>query len=1185
MSSNTYTVEAVLKADASGFTGSINNARSAFENFTKGTESKLSKVGDSLGKIGSTLNKRVTVPVATGLGASVKIFQSFDDAMRKVAATSGIAADSSSKSYVEMRKQAEQLGASTRYSASEVAEGMNYMAMAGWSAEQTMAGIPAVLDLAAASGENLGTTSDIVTDAMTAFGMQAEQAGEFADILAAASSNANTNVSMMGDTFKYVAPVAGSLGFNAKDTAIAIGLMANSGIKGSQAGTALRAGLVNLVHPSEAAQKAMDSLGISVTDSEGNMKSFRTIMGDLREKMGGLSETQKASAAATIFGKEAMSGWLAIINSSDGDFNKLANAIDNSQGATKRMVDTMEGGIGGSFRNLRSAIEGLGIAIGDRLAPYVKKGAEYITQLTNKLTNLSPEMQDKIIKFALIAAAIGPALIALKQVVMTIKNIITVFRVVGMFLTNPWGLLVVAIVGAVAAFAYFYTHSEKFRASCDKIWQKVQQVFSAIAPYISAAMQAVGVAINVVVNVIKALIPIIANVLGTLIPILGAVFSGVGTTLVGVWNGFITAIVPIVQTLISTLISLWQGLSTSFSQIWDGIKQVFQGAWEIIKTIVTAPVLIICDLITGNFGKLGTDLQNIWTNLTSGISSVFGGLVNILSGIWSSITTVATASWTMLKTYITSLVSGLVIAVTGLWNGIKTTVSGINSALHGKLSAIWNGIVSWFSGLWSGMVETFSSIWTGITEAPSNAAESIKNVWNGIKEWFSNLWNGIKETFSNAWQTIQSAVLPIIQPFIDIMLSYWNNLSTAFSQIWDGVKQVFRAAWEIIKSIVLGPVLIICDLITGNFSQIGADLQLIWNSITTAASTAWNGLLGILTGIWNAIVSTGSALWQGLCTAVTTLVSGLVSGVVGLWNGLYSAVVSIANAIASGASAAWSGLCNGVSSLVNGLVGTVVGLWNGLRSSVVSIAQGLVSGAVSAFNGLVSGVSSIVSSVKGVLNSLANINLAGAGQAIMNGFLGGLKSAWGAVQNFVGGIADWIRAHKGPISYDRVLLRPAGRAIMRGFDEGLNSMFGQVQSTVRDVTGIFEDFSPVNTISVGFETNTKALSDNLKSFREDIESNIADFNAQIADMMTDKYSYQFEYGKYSNNIEVTYKNQEGEKLEVIKEALATVRSAVSRDTVLNINGREFARATGDDTSAYQNNKQHIENLVWGIKDV
>ncbi|MCY7157522.1 phage tail tape measure protein [Streptococcus gallolyticus subsp. gallolyticus] len=1185
MSSNTYTVEAVLKADASGFTGSINNARSAFENFTKGTEVKLSKVGDSLGKIGSTLNKRVTVPVATGLGASVKIFQSFDDAMRKVAATSGIAADSSSKSYVAMRKQAEQLGASTRYSASEVAEGMNYMAMAGWSAEQIMAGIPAVLDLAAASGENLGTTSDIVTDAMTAFGMQAEQAGEFADILAAASSNANTNVSMMGDTFKYVAPVAGSLGFNAKDTAIAIGLMANSGIKGSQAGTALRAGLVNLVHPSEAAQKAMDSLGISVTDSEGNMKSFRTIMGDLREKMGGLSETQKASAAATIFGKEAMSGWLAIINSSDGDFNKLANAIDNSQGATKRMVDTMEGGIGGSFRNLRSAIEGLGIAIGDRLAPYVKKGAEYITQLTNKLTNLSPEMQDKIIKFALIAAAIGPVLIALKQVVMTIKNIITVFRVVGMVLTNPWGLLVVAIVGAVAAFAYFYTHSEKFRASCDKIWQKVQQVFSAIAPYISAAMQAVGVAINVVVNVIKALIPIIANVLGTLIPILGAVFSGVGTTLVGVWNGFITAIVPIVQTLISTLISLWQGLSTSFSQIWDGIKQVFQGAWEIIKTIVIAPVLIICDLITGNFGKLGTDLQNIWTNLTSGISSVFGGLVNILSGIWSSITTVATASWTMLKTYITSLVSGLVIAVTGLWNGIETTVSGINSALHGKLSAIWNGIVSWFSGLWSGMVETFSSIWTGITEAPSNAAESIKNVWNGIKEWFSNLWNGIKETFSNAWQTIQSAVLPIIQPFIDIMLSYWNNLSTAFSQIWDGVKQVFQAAWEIIKSIVLGPVLIICDLITGNFSQIGADLQLIWNSITTAASTAWNGLLGILLGIWNAILAAGQVTWQMLSTAVVTIVNGLVSGVVGLWNSLYSTVVSIANAIASGASAAWSGLCNGVSSLVNGLVGTVVGLWNGLRSSVVSIAQGIVSGAVSAFNGLVSGVSSIVSSVKGVLNGLANINLASAGQAIMNGFLGGLKSAWGAVQNFVGGIADWIRAHKGPISYDRVLLRPAGQAIMRGLDEGLNSMFGQVQSTVRDVTEIFEDFSPVNTISLGLETNTKTVTDNLKSFREEVENNVADFNAQIADMMSNNYSYQFESGKYSNNIEVTYRNQENEKLEVIKEAIATVRDAVSRDTILNINGREFARATGDDTSAYQNNKQHIENLVWGIKDV
>ncbi|MCO4641650.1 Phage tape measure [Streptococcus infantarius subsp. infantarius] len=1005
MSSNTYTVEAVLKADTSNFASNIKSAGSAVEEFTNNAKTKLGSVGDKFEKVGSSLSKKLTAPIVAGVGASVKTFTSFDDSMRKVAATSGIAADSSSKSYMAMRKQAQDLGATTRYSASEVAEGMNYMAMAGWSAEQTMAGIPAVLDLAAASGENLGTTSDIVTDAMTAFGMQAEQAGEFADILAAASSNANTNVSMMGDTFKYVAPVAGSLGFNAKDTAIAIGLMANSGIKGSQAGTALRAGLVNLVHPSEAAQKAMDSLGISVTDSEGNMKSFRTIMGDLREKMGGLSETQKASAAATIFGKEAMSGWLAIINSSDGDFNKLADAIDNSQGATKRMVDTMEGGLGGSFRNLKSAIEGLGIAIGERLAPYVKKAAEFVTELAQKFKSLSPAQQDQIIKIALIVAAIGPLLVAIGKTLKVLKTVITVVQ----FLLSPFGLVVVAIAAAVAAFIYFYTHSEKFRTTVN----------------------------NAIKSVIKA------------------------------WN--------------------------KLKEKWDNAKE------------------------------------------------------------WAS----------------------------GVWNGMKDTVS---NAIE-RIKETWSGIKESFTNAWNGITEWFSNLWAGITEAPSNAAEAIKNVWNSIKEWFSNLWDGIKETFSNAWQTIQSAVLPIIQPFIDIMLSYWNNLSTAFSQIWDGVKQVFQAAWEIIKSIVLGPVLIICDLITGNFSQIGADLQLIWNSITTAASTAWNGLLGILTGIWNAIVSTGSALWQGLCTAVITLVSGLVSGAVGLWNGLCSAVVSIANAIASGASAAWSGLCNGVSSLVNGLVGTVVGLWNGLRSSVVSIAQGLVSGAVSAFNGLVSGVSSIVGSVRGVLNSLANINLAGAGQAIMNGFLGGLKSAWGAVQNFVGGIADWIRAHKGPISYDRVLLRPAGQAIMRGLDEGLNSMFGQVQSTVRDVTGIFEDFSPVNTISVGFETNTKALSDNLKSFKEDIESNIADFNTQIADMMTDKYSYQFEYGKYSNNIEVTYKNQESEKLEVIKEALATVRSAVSRDTVLNINGREFARATGNDISNYQNNQQHIENLVWGIKDV
>lgn len=1027
MADNSYTVEAVLKADTSSFTSNIKSAGSAVEEFTNNAKTKLGSVGDKFEKVGSSLSKKLTAPIVAGVGASVKTFTSFDDSMRKVAATSGIAADSSSKSYMAMRKQAQDLGATTRYSASEVAEGMNYMAMAGWSAEQTMAGIPAVLDLAAASGENLGTTSDIVTDAMTAFGMQAEQAGEFADILAAASSNANTNVSMMGDTFKYVAPVAGSLGFNAKDTAIAIGLMANSGIKGSQAGTALRAGLVNLVHPSEAAQKAMDALGISVTDSEGNMKSFRTIMGDLREKMGGLSETQKASAAATIFGKEAMSGWLAIINSSDNDFNNLANAIDNSEGSTKRMVDTMEGGLGGSFRNLKSAIEGLGIAVGERLAPYIKKAAEYITELAQKFKSLSPEQQDQIIKIALIVAAIGPLLVVIGKTLKILKTVITVVQ----FLLSPFGLVVVAITAAVVAFIYFYTHSEKFRTTVN----------------------------NAIKSVIKA------------------------------WN--------------------------ELKEKWDNAKE------------------------------------------------------------WAS----------------------------GVWNGMKDTVG---NAIE-RIKETWSGIKENFTNAWNGITEWFSNLWNGIKEAPSNAAETIKSTWSDIKEWFANLWESIRETFSTAWQTIVSVVMPIIQPFIDNIVSAWDGLKESFSQIWEGVKQIFQGAWEVIKAIVMGPVLIICDLITGNFNQLGADLELIWNSITTGISTVWNGILTYLTGIWNGIVAVAQAvwgtlttfmqeLWAGITTAAQTawewlkttisnIVSNLVSSVVNWWNNLKSNVVNIANGIKEGAVNAWNSLKSGVSSIVNGLVGSVVGWWNNLKSNVVSIAQGLVSGAVSAFNGLVSGVSSVISSVKGVLNSLANINLAGAGQAIMNGFLGGLKSAWGAVQNFVGGIADWIRAHKGPISYDRILLRPAGRAIMRGFDEGLNSMFGQVQSTVRDVTGIFEDFSPVNTISVGFETNTKALSDNLKSFREDIESNIADFNAQIADMMTDKYSYQFEYGKYSNNIEVTYKNQEGEKLEVIKEALATVRSAVSRDTVLNINGREFARATGDDTSAYQNNKQHIENLVWGIKDV
>lgn len=362
------------------------------------------KVGSKAQEVGSHLTTHVSLPLA-GVGiAAAHVGMEFEEEMDKVAAISG----ATGSDFKKLQSKAEEMGAKTKFSASEAGQGMEYMAMAGWKTGDMLEGIEPILNLAIASGEELGLTSDIVTDALTGFGLKAKDAGMFSDVLAAASSNANTNVGMMGETFKYAAPVAGALGYSVQDTSLAIGLMANSGIKASQAGTALRAGLTNLVKPTDDMAATMEKYGISIKDSDGKMKSFRDVMGELRDKLGGVDEATQASAVATIFGKEAMSGWLSIINASEGDFNKLSSAIDNSEGATAKMAKTMSENAKGSLAEMKSALEGAAIKTFQALAPAITSVANNISNLANSFSQLSPQTQEFIVKMGMAAIAIGP---------------------------------------------------------------------------------------------------------------------------------------------------------------------------------------------------------------------------------------------------------------------------------------------------------------------------------------------------------------------------------------------------------------------------------------------------------------------------------------------------------------------------------------------------------------------------------------------------------------------------------------------------------------------------------------------------------------------------------------------------------------------------------------------------------
>lgn len=353
---------------------------------TSGIEKDLSKMG-KLAKTGLKTVATTVSAVSTALGgaaaAAVKVGVSFESEMSKVSAISGATGDELQK----LTDKAKEMGAKTKFSASESAQAMEYMAMAGWKTQDMLSGIEGIMDLAAASGEDLATTSDIVTDALTAFGLSASDSTHFANVLAAASSNANTNVGMMGETFKYVAPVAGALGYSVEDCAVAIGLMANSGIKASQAGTALRSIFTRMAKPTNEVQGAMDALGISLTKSDGSMKSLNEIMVDLRKGFSGLTQDQKAQMAAALGGQEAMSGLLAIVNASQGDFDKLASAIKNADGTAANMSETMQDNLEGAVTILKSSLEGLGIEIYESLDTPLKNTAVQATQAVGDMTD------------------------------------------------------------------------------------------------------------------------------------------------------------------------------------------------------------------------------------------------------------------------------------------------------------------------------------------------------------------------------------------------------------------------------------------------------------------------------------------------------------------------------------------------------------------------------------------------------------------------------------------------------------------------------------------------------------------------------------------------------------------------------------------------------------------------------
>ncbi|OFQ73241.1 phage tail tape measure protein [Staphylococcus sp. HMSC073E10] len=775
---------------------------------------KIKSIGDSMKSVGRNMSLHVTAPIVAGFGAAMKKSIDFDDTMRKVKATSGATGDE----FNQLRTKALQMGRDTKFTASESAEAMNYMALAGWDTKDMLKGVGGVMDLAAASGEDLASVSDIVTDNLTAFGMKAKDSTHFADVLAQTSSKANTDVRGLGDAFKYAAPVAGALGYTVEDTSIAIGLMSNAGIKGEKAGTALRTMFTNLSKPTKAMKDEMDKLGISITDSNGEMLPMRDVLDQLRGKMGGLSKDQQAAAASTIFGKEAMSGALAVINASDEDYKKLTKSIDGSKGASKRMAKEMEGGIGGAMRKMKSAIESLAISLGDALAPMLYKAAKWITSLANKFSNLPTGVQKTIAVVGLLAAAIGPLLMVFGVMASTIGTAITVL---GSLMTSMRTLSFLSKTSAAAtgiwngvtatargiANGYRYavaalTTSQTIQAMKTKIAAAATTAWTTVTKGATLATKGLGLAIRFMTGPVGIVITAIGLLVAGLIH-LWKTNSSFRNAVIGIWNSIKNAAIAIFGFIKPYIINIWNAIKNSTIAIWNAIKRSAVIIWNAIKFAVQHPIQALKNVLSALWNGMKNAAIKIWTALKNGVIAIIKAYVaqvkfninlikRIVVTIFNAIKSFSIKVWTALKNGVLGIVRALRKGVLSVFNALKKGVSVIFNAVKNATVRIWtaikNSVVNKAKALWSGVKNTWNALKKGTIGIFKAVGSFMSSKWNSIKKGTVNkakaLWSGVKD----AWGSLKKGTHNTMNAVGGFMSKKWNGIKSTTVSIVNGMK-------------------------------------------------------------------------------------------------------------------------------------------------------------------------------------------------------------------------------------------------------------------------------------------------------------------------------------------------------------------------------------------------------------
>lgn len=608
--------------------------------------------------------------------------------------------------------------------------------------------LPTVLNLAAAGDIALADASDMVTDAMSALGMGVDEAETMVDQMAKTASTTNTSVAQLGEGILTIGATAKSIKGGTAELNTALGILANNGIKGAEGGTHLRNIILSLQNPTDKAAAQMEALGISVYDSEGNMRSMNDILGDLNKSMDGMTSAEKSNIIGTIFNKTDLSSVNALLANTGSAWDSLQKSITESGGAAQQMADTQLDNLQGQITILKSALEGLAISFGELLMPAIKQIVGWVQKFVDWLNGLSEGTKKTVVTIALLAAALGPVLIVIGKVISAVGTIMTVVpkiagvinTVKGAFaalnttmLANPIVLIIAAIAALVAAFIYLWNNCDGFRQFWIDLWENVKQVaitvWNAIKEFFSQVWEAIKTIFSTVFEVIKTLV----------------------TTYFNLYKTIIQTVFNVIKTVITT--------------IWEAIKGVFTTVFNVIKTLVTTYFNIYKTIIQTVLTIIQTVITTVWNTIKTVITTVLNAIKTIFSTVWNAI-----------KTIISAVVSGIKGLITGDFTAVKNSITTIMNTIKSTITTIWNTIRSTVSTVLGAIKGAVTSVFNGIVNAVKGA---MGNVLNAVKTGFSNVKNHITGLASQAFTWGKDLVMGIV-----------NGIKSCIGAVGDAVKGV-----------------------------------------------------------------------------------------------------------------------------------------------------------------------------------------------------------------------------------------------------------------------------------------------------------------------------------------------------------------------------------------------------------